>query len=330
MTITKNKNLLGMMLSGIGFSLYSCGDFFVKLASEHEYPPEKIAFFLNLFFLPIILILSNRIGGLKATLQTKHLKLHMARALLGMCVFFAMANGFHHLGMALSYTLIFCGPFLVSILSIFFLNEKIGIYRWSSIAVGFLGVLIVLRPGIIPMEPAAIAIIGAAFAYAFSTVIIRKIGDGEPLMAFSFYGVVTALIVFGAMTIYKGEMTMPPLTHLGFFLAIACFSVLGNFCTSRAFQTVDSSIAAPFQYIQLLWGLLFGFLFFNNAIDMWTGIGSAIIVGSGVYMIYREHVRHSHISTGVVAQGGSVENTGLNTTVHAIAEVEAQEEKNAA
>jgi len=311
-----------MLLSAIGFSLYSCGDFFVKMASEHNYPPEVCAFYLNLFFLPIILVLSNRIGGLMNTLKTKHLKLHMARALLGMCVFFAMTNGFHKLGMALSYTLIFCGPFLVSILSIFFLGEKIGVYRWASIAVGFAGVMIVLRPGLIPMEPAALAILGAAVCYAISTVIIRRIGEGEPLMAFSFYGVTTSMILFGAMALYKGTMVMPPVHHLVFFMATACFSVLGNFCTSRAFMTVDSSIAAPFQYVQLLWGLLFGFIFFHKTIDLWTGIGSAIIVASGVYMIYREHVRHSHVSTGVVAQGGSLESTGLNTTAAAIAEQE--------
>lgn len=322
MTITGNKNLTGMMLSGVGFSLYACSDLFVKFASENNYPPEVCAFYLNIFFLPIILALSSKIGGLKNTLKTKHLKLHMVRALLGMCIFFAMANGFHKLGMALSYTLIFCGPFLVSILSIFFLNEKIGVYRWTSIAVGFLGVLIVLRPGIIPMEPAALAIIGAAVFYAISTIIIRKIGEGEPLMAFSFYSVITSLTLFGAMAVYNGTMVMPPLPHMGFFLAIAAFSVLGNLCTSRAFMMVDSSIAAPFQYIQLLWGLAFGFIFFQKTVDFWTGVGSVVIVASGVYMIYREHVRHSHVSTGLVAQGGSIESTGLNTTTAAIAEQE--------
>ena len=207
--------MLGMMLSASGFSLYSIGDIFVKFAAEH-YPPEKVAFFINMFFLPLILTVSGKVGGLRATLKTKHLKLHLLRAILGMVVFFCMTTGFVKLGMAMSYTLIFSGPFLVSILSIFFLGEKIGIHRWSAIVMGFAGVLIVLRPGL-NMELAAVGIIFAAFCYAGSTVIIRKIGEGEPLLAFSFYSQIVSITLFGTLMLYKGEMSLPAIEHLWFF-----------------------------------------------------------------------------------------------------------------
>jgi drug/metabolite transporter (DMT)-like permease len=310
MTITKNKVLLGMMLSAFGFSLYSIGDIFIKYAAGH-YPPEKVAFFINMFFFPLILIMSNKVGGLKATLKTKHLKLHLLRSVLGMVVFFCMTTGFVKLGMAMSYTLIFSGPFIVSIMAIFFLGEKIGVYRWSAIIVGFIGVLIVLRPSM-QMELAAVGIILAAFCYAGSTVIIRKIGDGEPLLAFSFYGQIVSTVLFGAMMLYKGEMSMPKTEHLWFFAATAVFHVFANFAVSRAFQITETSVAAPFQYIQLIWGLAAGLLLFNKGIDVWTAVGGAIIVGSGVYMIHRERVRHSELNTGVVAHGGALEDTGLN------------------
>lgn len=327
MTITKNKNMLGMMLAAIGFSLYSIGDVFIKVAAE-SYPPEKVAFFINIFFLPLLLIMSRKVGGLMNTLRTKHLKLHIARSLLGMCVFFAMTTGFTKLGMAMSYTLIFAGPFIVSIMAVFFLGEKIRAYRWCAIAAGFTGVLVVLRPGLIPLEPAALGIIGAAFCYAASTIIIRKIGDGEPLLAFSLFGCLTSLTLFGALTIYKGEMSLPKIEHLWFFGATALFHVFANFAASRAFQSVDTSIAAPFQYTQLLWGIGAGYFVFNTSIDLWTAVGGAIIVASGIFMIYREHVLNRHISTGVVAHGGTIEDTGLNTTTAAIAEDVASETKN--
>jgi drug/metabolite transporter (DMT)-like permease len=311
--MTKNKALFGMMLAAFGFSLYAIGDMFIKLAATN-YPPEKVAFFNNLFFLPIILTLSSRIGGLKATLKTKHLKLHLFRALLGMSIFFLLTTGFVKLGMAMSYTLIFSGPFILAILSIFFLGEKIGIYRWSAIVAGFIGVIIVLRPGMLPMDPAAIGVMIAAFCYAVSTLIIRKIGEGEPLLAFSFFGCVTSLTVFGALTIYKGEMSLPSMDHIWFFAATALFHAFANFCVSHAFQTNDTSIIAPFQYIQLLWGLAFGIFLFNQGIDMWTGVGAAIIVASGVYMIHRKHVRHSELTKGVVAHGGTLDDTGVSIT----------------
>lgn len=319
MTITKDKTMLGMMLSAFGFSLYSIGDVFIKLAAA-DYPPEKIAFFINMFFFPLLLAMSGKVGGLKATLKTKHLKMHLLRSVLGMCVFFAMTTGFNKLGMAMSYTLIFSGPFIVAIMSIFFLGEKIGIYRWSAIIAGFIGVLVVLRPGVVPMEPAAIAIIVAAFCYAGSTVIIRKIGDGEPLLAFSLFGQIVSTILFGAMITYKGEWSLPSEpVHYAYFAGTALFHVFANFSVSRAFQIVETSVAAPFQYIQLLWGLGFGyFLFGTSGMDLWTGIGAGIIVASGIYMIHREHVRKREISMGVVAHGGAVDETGLNATQIAI------------
>lgn len=307
-----------MALAGTGFSLYAVGDIFIKMAAGH-YSPEQVAFYINMFFLPLILVMSNRIGGLIPTLKTKHLKLHLLRSLFGMCVFFAMTTGFRELGMATSYTLIFSGPFILSIMSIFFLGEKIRVYRWGAIIAGFIGVLVVLRPGVIPLEPAALGILAAAFCYAGSQIIVRKIGEGEPLLAFSFFSCITSTVLFGSLMIYKGEMHPPQVEHIWFFAATACFHVFANFSVSSAFRSVDTSIAAPFQYTQLLWGLAAGYLLFDGGIDLWTGVGAAIIVGSGIFMIYREHVRHSHISTGVVAHGGSVEDTGLNTTTAVIA-----------
>jgi drug/metabolite transporter (DMT)-like permease len=310
MAITRNKAMLGMMLSAFGFSLYSIGDIFIKFAAAH-YPPEKVAFFINMFFFPLILTVSGKVGGLRATLKTKHLKLHLLRSVLGMIVFFCMTTGFVKLGMAMSYTLIFSGPFIVSILSIFFLGEKIGVHRWSAIVMGFAGVLIVLRPGL-NMELAAAGILLAAFCYAGSTLIIRKIGEGEPLLAFSFYGQIVSTTLFGALMLYKGEMSLPAIEHLWFFAATAVFHVFVNFSVSRAFQISETSVAAPFQYVQLLWGIGAGLLLFHQGIDVWTGLGGAIIVGSGVYMIHRERVRHSELNTGVVAHGGALEDTGLN------------------
>ncbi len=329
MTWMQNKNAMGMALSAFGFSLYAIGDVFIKMGAGH-YSPEQVAFYINMFFTPLILIMANRVGGLKRTLRTKHLKLHILRSLLGMGVFFAMTTGFTQLGMAMSYTLIFSGPFILSVMSIFFLGEKIRMYRWAAIIMGFVGVMVVLRPGLVPLEPAALGIIAAAFCYAGSQIIVRKIGEDEPLLAFSLFGQIISSLLFGAMMVYKDEFHLPQMEHLWFFAATAIFHVFANFAVSRAFQSVDSSIAAPFQYIQLLWGIGAGYLVFNTSIDLWTAVGGAIIVASGIFMIYREHVLNRHITTGVVAHGGAVEDTGLNTTTAVIADAEADDDKKAA
>lgn len=288
-----------MALAAAGFSFYSIGDVFIKFAGSH-YPPEQVALCINMFFLPLLLSVSKHVGGLRATLRTKNLKLHLCRSVLGMVTFFAVMNGFQKLGMATSYTLLFAAPFIVAILSIFFLKQKIGIYRWASIAMGFTGVLVVLRPGMVPLDSAALLILLGACTYAVSTIIMRKIGENEPLLAFSLYGAICGTIVFGSIMLYKGSFIMPQPAHLWFFFGTAAFHVFAGFWVNRAFSSAETAVIAPFHYIQLLWGTAFGYLLFNQPIDLWTAVGGAIIVASGIFMIYRERVRHREINIGVV------------------------------
>ena len=306
MTDITNKNVRAMMLAMLGFTLYSFGDVFIKMAAAY-YKPEQCGFFMNCFFLPLLILVSNKVGGLRATFASKKIPLHLLRACTGMVSFYMMTQGFHVLGMAKSYTLIFAAPFIATILSIFVFGEKIKIYRWLSIIGGFTGVLIVLHPGFIPLEPAAVGIVFAAIAYAIGTIIIRKIGPNEPLLAFSIFGSMGQLTVFGAYMLLTGEMVMPATSDLWLFPAAAVFNVFASFAISRAFSTGETSVVAPFHYTQLLWGVLFGYTIFHHSLDIWTAVGGAVIVSSGIYMIYRERVRHREMTHGVVAIGEALE-----------------------
>ena len=295
-----HKNIQGMMLAAAGFSFYSIGDVFIKYAGE-IYPPEQVALFVNLSFLPLLLLFANKVGGLMPTLRTKNLKFHLVRSVLSMVTFFTVMNGFQKLGMATSYTLLFVAPFIAAILSIFFLKQRIGVYRWVSIAMGFTGVLVVLRPGMVPLDNAALLVLLGACCYACSTIIMRRVGENEPLLAFSLYGAVVGAIVFGAYMMIKGSFIPMPPAHLLFFVGTASFHVFAGFWVSRAFSSSDTSAIAPFHYVQLLWGAGFGYFLFDKPIDLWTALGGAIIVASGIFMIYREHVRHREMTVGVVA-----------------------------
>lgn len=295
-----------MVLAAIGFSCYAIGDVFIKMAGIH-YQPEQIAVWINIFWIPLLLLASPKVGGLKNTFKSKKKHLHLCRSLLSMVSFYTMTIGFNKLGMATSYTLIFIAPFIATILAVIFMGEKIRIYRWCAIAAGFTGVLVVLRPGFIPLEPAAIAILFAAFCYGISSILIRKIGEQEPLLAFSIYGVMANLAVFTTIALVKDEPLIPDWHHVWMFAVTACFHVLGNFTVSTAFRSGETSSVAPFHYVQLVWGVLFGYLIFNQGIDIWTALGGAIIVGSGIYMIHREHVRHRELTHGVVASGTALE-----------------------
>ncbi len=301
------KNVRAMVLAALGFSLYSIGDVFLKLAADAHYSPFQIGFWVNLSWVPLLAILGHKVGGFANTFRSKKIHMHIARAFLGMVSFSFMTHGFSVLGMATSYTLIFAAPFIATILSIFFLGEKIKIYRWCAIAAGFTGVLVVLRPGMIPLEPAALGILFGAICYASSTILIRKIGENEPLLAFSLFSVIACILVFGTIIAVKGYSFIPETKHIWFFMATACFHVFANFMVSRAFASGETSTVAPFHYVQLLWGILFGYIIFHQGIDVWTAAGGLIIVASGIYMIHREHVRHREMTHGVVAAGTALE-----------------------
>jgi drug/metabolite transporter (DMT)-like permease len=287
-----------------GFSLFSMGDVVIKLLADDGFGATEIAFFLQLFFLPLLLAFSPWLGGIRAALRTEKLWLHIARALCSVVIFFIMINGFHQLGLALSYTLIFVGPFFATLLSIVVLRDQVGLYRWVSVIAGFVGVLVVLRPGVERLEPAALAILLAALLFAIATMIARRIGEDEPLLAFSLFGSIVALQVYGMATFWDGEAMIPRGGQWGMFALIALFHVGGSLMTARAFSTTETALVAPFHYVQLLWGTLFGILIFSTVPDLWTALGASIIVMSGLFLIYREHVRHRELTAGVTAHGG--------------------------
>lgn len=297
------NNTKGMFFSLAGFSLFAIGDLFIKFLADDGFSPVEIAFFLNMFYVPFLLILSPIIGGIKATLRTEKLWLHVLRALIGVATFIINVNAFQKLGLSLSYTLMFVAPFFAAFISAIFLKNKIHSHRWTAILLGFTGVLIVLRPGMIPMETAAYMVIAGALLIATNHLLARKIGEDEPLMAFSLFGCIISLQVFGILNFWDGEARIPNHHDWLYFLIIATFHMGGILMTSRAFSIADTAIVAPFHYVQLLWGTMFGVFIFSTVPDIWTGLGALVIVSSGVYLIYREHLKNQHLTTGMTAHG---------------------------
>jgi len=298
-----SMNTKAMLLSLGGFSLFAIGDVFIKFLADDGYKPVEIAFFLNFFYLPFLLILSPAIGGIKATLRTEKLWLHVLRALLGVAIFIINVNAFEKLGLSMAYTLMFAAPFMAALISAIFLKQKIHAHRWIAIILGFAGVLIVLRPFSQEIELAAAAVLFGALLIALTHLIARKIGGDEPLLAFSLFSSIIAMQVFGILNFWDGEIRVPNHFDWLIYLTIACFHMAGGLMTSKAFASADTVIVAPFHYVQLLWGTLFGIFIFSTVPDIWTGLGALIIVFSGIYLIYREHVKKDEVNTALTSHG---------------------------
>jgi len=297
------KDKRAMFYSLAGFSLFAIGDLFIKFLADDGFKTVEIAFFLNLFYLPFLLLLSPVIGGIKATLRTENLWLHILRALLSVITFITVVTAFKELGLSITYTLIFAAPLFAALISAVFLKQKIHMHRWIAIIMGFVGVVIVLRPGFQSLEPIAYLAVASAILIASNQILARKIGDDEPLMAFSLFGCIISLQVFAVLNFYDGVAKIPQPDEWLYFFIIALFHTAGILLTSKAFSSADTVIVAPFHYVQLLWGTAFGIFIFTTVPDLWTGIGALTIVCSGIYLIYREHVRNIDLTTATTIHG---------------------------
>ncbi len=287
------QNLLkGMMLGLGGFTLFTCGDALVKY-STHHYAIYQVALMSSLTALVILFSFSKKLGGVKATFITPKWKLQWLRGILLGVQGFCGVYAFSTLPMTKAYTLIFVAPFITALLGIFVLGDKVGWRRWATIGTGFVGVLIALRPGVIPLEMGALAALATGTLAAVSWVLVRFIGTQQTAMSFSVYpSIVTCcLMIIPAILHFQ----MPTLVDGLMMCSIALFGVSGMIMVSTAFQNAPPAAVSPFHYSQIIFGVIWGYLFFNEVPDLWTFVGSAVIISSGLYIVFREHVNKKKV-----------------------------------
>jgi len=184
-------------------------------------------------------------------------------------------------------SIIFSTPFLVSILSGPMLGERMGWRRWSAIGVGFVGVLIVTRPGIGGLHPAALLSLASASCYAIYVIATRALARTDSNETTLFYG---NLVGAAAMLpVLPFAWTTPSsLLLVALMVGLGLFGSLGHYLLIAAHRLAPASLLAPFIYTQLVWVILFGYLVFAHVPNAWTLSGSAIVIASGLYVLYRE------------------------------------------
>lgn len=216
-------------------------------------------------------------------------RLQMLRAicLLGSSLLFVA--GLSRLPLASATTINFVSPMIVTALSIPLLGERVGARRWAAVAVGLLGVVIVVRPGSGTFGWAALFPILSAACWAAGVIATRRLGgiDG-PWTAMSY----TALVGSAALSLaVPFDFVLPTASELALAAAMAALATAGQFLTILAYMRAPASVVVPFVYVMLLWSSGLGYLVFGNLPDAWTWIGAAIIVASGVYTAHRERLR---------------------------------------
>ncbi len=278
------------VLRGIGFALLAVSFFPLLGASAKylsaEYGTLQIVWARYTGHLLILLILFAPVRGL-GVFKSNNPRLQILRSLLLFASTMAAFFAYQFIPLGTVSTIYFTAPLTVTAMSVPILKETVGARRWAAVCLGFLGALVVLRPGLGAVHPAAFAAVAGATCYAFYQLFTRKVAAVDtPLTAIVYTPLVGATV---ATLLLPLDWRTP---ELGFSVLLFCglgaFGGLGHFCLILAYRRSPTSLIAPFLYAELLGATSLDYLVFDRPPDLWTGVGAALIVGSGLYVSYRE------------------------------------------
>ena len=282
----KNQNYLGgicMILSVLFFSLM---DVLIKIT--HEYDVGQVMFSRALFgLIPIFfLIPKNKIRNFY---KTKYKSLHWWRSAIGAVAMYAIFVGLRNLELAEVTSMAFSGPIWVVIFSILFLGEKVRMKRWIAVGLGFVGVLIISKPGFDNLNFYYIYPIIFTLGFAGVSIFIRKLTlVGEPVYLIAFYFSICSAI-FGLFTLPFGGWIMPSSYDFGLLILIGLFGSIANLLLTKSYQLAEISLTTPLKYLSLVFAIIFGFYIFNEIPTIYTLSGAGLIVISSAIIFVREH-----------------------------------------
>ena len=274
----------------LGWSCYSFADTITKHLTQSYDVPNVLIFsgFLGLLALSGWVVVQR---GVKALIPN-NITWNLVRAANVAAISFCVLNSIKTIPLADFYGITFVAPFLTLILLFLVLKENVGWPRWLSVIIGFIGVFVLAGPQFVSMNDGHLYAIGAALFVGTSTIVIRKIGKGEYLPIYGLYGFL-GIFSFNALFFFS-SFVWPDIADLPFFIATSLFVVMGQVCVTYSIAYMkEAAIIAPFQYVQVVWGVLFGFIFFSDVPTGTTYLGLALIISAGLFMIYREY-RSNH------------------------------------
>lgn len=282
----KQDRLLGIALRLGAVGCFGFMAAMVKLGHEAGVSTPELVFYRFALGLPPLLawiIWSRNYGAWR----TSRPGAHMVRALIGLTAMTLAFTALDYLPLAEATTIGFAAPLFSVMLSATILGEQVGRHRWSAVALGFAGVLIVMQPGgnDLPHEGLFYAIAGA-FGVAAVTITIRQIGRTEATQTTVLWFTILSMLATGALMPFYGSAHDGPtwliLIGLGFFGGVA------QLLLTASLRFAPVSVVTPFDYSQLLWAVLLGWLIWDAHAPATTWLGASVIIGSGLYTLYRE------------------------------------------
>jgi drug/metabolite transporter (DMT)-like permease len=233
----------------------------------------------------IMLAIAPRLGGL-GSLRTRRKLWHFIRTIFAIGAMFGFFYGLAHMPLMNALTLGYTAPLMMTALSAIFLRDGVGWKRWSAVALGFAGVLMMLRPDGGQISFASIAVLVAAFCYACQAITSRYLGATETTLSLSFYVVVGPIIVAGLL-MNEDSWLAPDLVGWLLLIGAGVFSVIAWVGFANGYRAASPATLAPIEYVALVAGAIAGFLIWDEIPDRWAISGAIIITASGLFVVYR-------------------------------------------
>ncbi|GGE18639.1 EamA domain-containing membrane protein RarD [Gemmobacter megaterium] len=299
--------LVGILLALGGSLVFSINDMAIKFLSG-GYPLHQVVLVRAIIGLVFLTVLISLTGRNWRQLRTRRPRTHLLRVMVVVTSNATYFLGLAALPLADAVAMAFVAPVFITLLSIVMLREKVGPHRWAAVAAGLIGTFIMMRPGQDGIQPAAILILISALCYALGQLMARGMRETESAIALSFYIQVGFLVTSAGMGLWAGDghmagsadpsltfllraWVMPPVSDWPIFLATGLAVAVGSLMIAQAYRTLEAAVVAPFEYAAVPMALLWGVLVFGTFPDTQGLIGMALIVGAGLYTLWRETIR---------------------------------------
>lgn len=280
------RPLLGILFMMLAASLFPVMNGLVKLLSD-AYSSEQIIWARTASHLVFVLLLFGPRHGGWRLLRTARPRHQIARSLVLLASTTCFFTGVKFLPLADAVAVSFASPFIVALLAVPFLGETLSLVRLAAVAVGFLGVLVVIRPGSEVFQWASLLMVASACCYATYQILTRHVASHDrPETSVVYSALVGALVMSAVVPFF---WTTPQ--AFGDILLLASLGVLGgtgHYCVARALAYATASVVSPFHYWQIVGAVTLGYLMFGDLPDAYTWLGAALIIGSGLFIGWRE------------------------------------------
>ena len=241
-------------------------------------------FFGALMTLPFAL----RIGGIRGLVPNLP-AMHALRASLIVAATAFFFAALHYLSIAETLAIFFVQPLIVTILSPLVLGEHVGIRRWTAVTVGFIGTLIIIRPGFQDFSPGMFLALCSGASLAIYLLLTRKIAGSAPAILTTFYTSLAGALIMSVIVLFYWIPPTP--SQWGFFVLLSLIANFGHYLIVKAYDHAEASLLAPLAYTEMIMATFAGWYFFGDFPDGWTFVGVGVLITSAVYISMRERAR---------------------------------------